>query len=365
MLKIIKILFILILSLVLIFFGMVMFLFSIKLKDIRSQINHMEYLRDFYDSESFIPIDETEFVSFDMMDPNIKFQDVQILASHNSYKKQGSSLGHFFVGLGSSKAEAEALEYENIGLTEQLNHGIRSFEFDVRKRKTEFMLTHVPLVDNSSTIPNLRLALEEIYLFSSNHPNHFPITVLIEIKDDWMILDHALQVIEEQELEELNQLIFEEMKDSLYKHSDIILQNTSLSETIMNNGWPSISELLGKVMFILHPGNFTNSFVNLDPTLNDLSIFPGSYPSETIPSYASFYIINDPFSTMIPTYVEQNFIVRTRINESLEFSSDIYQQALSSGAQILTSDFTIARKGLETDAYLYFESYRTIQIKEE
>ena len=40
---------------------------------------------------------------------DIKLNEIQMLASHNSYKKRGVPLGKLFIGLGDSFEEADAL----------------------------------------------------------------------------------------------------------------------------------------------------------------------------------------------------------------------------------------------------------------
>ncbi len=59
-------------------------------------------------------------MNFDINDPSIKLDDIQMLASHNSYKKVGPAIGRFFVGLGDSFAEAKALNYGYQSITANL-----------------------------------------------------------------------------------------------------------------------------------------------------------------------------------------------------------------------------------------------------
>ncbi|MDO9630085.1 MAG: Ca2+-dependent phosphoinositide-specific phospholipase C, partial [Acholeplasmataceae bacterium] len=251
MIKIVKILMIAILSVVVFFILVVFRLFAIKIYDSNVQNAHMKTLASYYASEEFSPVDESEFINFDINDTTIKLNQIQMLATHNSYKKKGSDIGKFFVGLGDSFEEARALKYGYKNLTDQFESGVRSMEFDLRLRKTQFVLTHVPLVDNSSVAPDFSQALEEIYLFSSNNPNHIPIIILMEIKDDWMILDHALQIIEPKHLENLNGLLKDKLGNNLFTPSDMMETGKTLKETIQTTGWPSVHSLLGKVIFVL------------------------------------------------------------------------------------------------------------------
>jgi hypothetical protein len=360
MIKAIKILLVTVLSLVVLFILIVLRLFAIKIYDSTAQSAHIRKLESYYESEDFEPIDETEFINFDLNDTSIKLNDIQMLATHNSYKKKGSEIGKFFVGLGDSFDEARALKYGYKNLTDQFESGVRSMEFDLRLRKTQFVLTHVPLVDNSSVAPDFSQALDEIYLFSSNHPNHIPIIILMEIKDDWMILDHALQTIESEDLENLNTLINDKLGDHLFKPSEMMESEKTLKETIQTTGWPSVNSLLGKVIFVLHPGNFTTKYYELDQTLETQPMFIGTYSNGVNQDDASFIVNNNPSISEIASLVESNFIVRTRIDSSLIFNQDDFENAILSGAQILTSDFLIGRSDIKASDIIYLPDEKMI-----
>ncbi|PKK97156.1 MAG: hypothetical protein CVV58_02680 [Tenericutes bacterium HGW-Tenericutes-3] len=363
MIKAIKFFLIFVLSVVILFVAIIVRLYAIKVVDVRLQVKHNNQLESYYQSSAFTEIDDAEFTDFDIHDASIKLNDIQMLASHNSYKKKGSALGKLFIGLGSSKAEAQALNYGYKNLTDQLENGIRSMEIDLRMRKTQFMLTHIPLVDNGSVAPVFSLALEEIAMFSDNNPNHLPIIILMEIKDDWMILDHALQKIEQEQLEDLNILLDDKLGNRLFTPNDMLEDGKTLNETVQTTGWPSISTLLGKIIFILHPGNFVEPYQQIDPTLKTLPMFIGATPELIDQSYTSFIVHNEPDVTAIGQLVSQGYIVRTRIDADLVYSVDDYNDAINSGAQILSSDYTIGRSDLNIDDYIYLPNEKMIVLR--
>ena len=360
--KTVKTFIISILGLCLSFLMLVIYLSSIQLQDIRWQTNHLESLKKSYQFIDFEPVDESIFYDFELS-PDIKLNDLQYLASHNSYKKKGSNIGHFFVGLGSSMAEAKAMNYSNHTLTDQLKLGIRSFEFDTRLRKNEFMLTHVPLVDNSSVAPFLKYALEEIRLFSEYHKNHLPIIILLEIKDDWMVLDPSLQTIGQKELNQLNELVFNQLGSHLFKPSDMMNHGLFLKEEILNHGWPSVESLLGKVIVVLHAGSFVIPYVSIDNTLFKLAMFPSVYASDEDVFYQSFIIENNPYSEYISSLVDNDFMIRTRLDENLIVDLQRRSTGLISKAQILTSDFTVSRHDLTLNQLFFFENYKTVRLR--
>ncbi|MCD4827261.1 MAG: hypothetical protein K8Q99_05745 [Acholeplasmataceae bacterium] len=354
-----------ILSIVLLFGLIVLRLFLVRVFDINAQEKHIKQLKTYYDSSDYQSIDENQFVNFDLDDETIRLNDIQMIASHNSYKKIGPAIGRFFVGLGDSFEEARALNYGYKNITEQLEAGVRSFELDVRYRNQSFELTHVPLVDSSSQAVSFELLLEEIYLFSSHQTGHIPIIILLEIKDDWMILDPQLEKMDQEAFILFDELIKEQIKDHLFQPSDMLIGDDTLKEIIMNQGWPSLTELLNKVIFVMHPDSYNQIYFDIDDSLSSQAMFIGSYYSENPEEYASFFVQNDVDIDLIKTLVDQNYMVRTRMDTQLIFDEQRYLDAIESGAQILTTDLSIGRFDLDVSDYIYLNSEFMIVKKED
>ncbi len=349
--------------LLILFLGIVLRLSLVRTIDINKQEKHLEALKEAYESNQYELIDESDFVNFDINDTTLKLDDIQMLASHNSYKKVGPAIGRFFVGLGDSFSEAKALNYGYQTITDQLNLGVRSFEFDLRYRNGSFELTHVPLVDNSSQAVKFDLLLEEIKLFS-DYQTHLPIVILIEVKDDWMMLDPALDPFDEDVFILLDDLIGEKLNSHLFKPADMVDAQENLKDVIINDGWPTVDSLFNQIMVVLHPGNYTSSYYDMDQSLQSQSMFIGSYYQETLPNYASFFVQNDVDVNIISSLVTNHFMVRTRIDSNLEFDQTRFDDAIQSGAQILTTDFSVGRSDLDSNDVIYLDNDKMIIKKE-
>jgi len=326
----------------------------IRVADISRQKDYLAALHLFYD-EGYSPVDEHKFVNFDLESSSLRLNEIQLLATHNSYKKRISFPGKLCVGLFYSFEEAAALDYDNISLTEQLNLGVRSFELDLRFRRGDFEVTHVPLVDNGSTAPKFDLALEEIRLWSTHNPGHIPIIILLELKDDLLFLDPALSDFTARELSLLDDLIKNTFGDKLFSPGDIIMPGQTLNEAVRRQGWPPLKELLGKVIFILHPGKYTDLYVSRDPSFDTLALFPAAADNDIDNSYASFIVHNDPRVDSIRSLIAQNYIVRTRLDSNLVIDEERFRNGVASGAQILTTDYGPGHKFKHTDYVAYPE----------
>ncbi|MBE0700348.1 MAG: hypothetical protein IH571_01550, partial [Acholeplasmataceae bacterium] len=88
------------------------------------------------------------------------------------------------------------------------------------------------------------------------------------------------------------------------------------------------------------------------------------YATQIERPYASFVVHNDPQIEVISNLVNQNYIVRTRIDANLIYDEQNYNDAIASGAQILSSDFLIARKDLAEEQRIYLPNNKMI-IKRE
>ena len=329
----------------------IIYLTLLRSSDLRLQKNKFAKLENTYETYQEKTYEPFANKNLD----NVPYNETKFLASHNSYKRKGSFIGKFFVMLGDSYSEAKALNYSYDTLTEQLQNGITSFELDLRLRRNNFEVTHVPLVDNSSTLVNFELGLKEIKLFLDNEPSAFPLLIILEIKDDYMFLDPLLKKIGDKELDKLGSLIEDTLEDKLVTPKQLTGNYSSIMERINNDGWPTVGELKGKAMFVIHAGKYATKYV--DNHASEGILFTSKYKGDET-MHSPFIIHNSLDVDSISELVEQNYMVRTRIGGTTNYTEDDYNKALSSGAQILTSDFTIARSDIKE--YLYLENKKTI-----
>lgn len=352
--KLIKIVSVLLMFILVFLIVSIISLSLIRSKDLKKQKQYVKSLTSLYE-DNYEQIGYDKFSKTDLRDQPLN--KTRFLASHNSYKKRGSFIGRFLVGLGDSFKEARSLRYEYRPLTEQLQNGIFSFELDIRLRGDSFEVTHVPLVDNSSNSVNFKLALEEIDLFIENEDKTFPIIVLLEIKDDYMFLDPKLKKIGEEELIKLENDIISILGDKVYQPSELIGNNISLKDRV-DKGWPTISELNNKVLFVIHAGKYSNLYSEVK-NINEQVLFTSSY-HDNISRNSVFIIHNQLNISTIQNLVDNNYMVRTRIGDTNGYSEEELNNALISKAQILTTDFSIARSDIKTYLYLEDKKYTII-----
>src|SRR5690554_1664948 len=111
----------------------------------------------------------------------------------------------------------------------------------------------------------------------------------------------------------------------------------------------------------MHPSDtFVPMYYQMDESLHTQSMFIGADIDTYLEPYASFVVHNDPNFYDIRPLVADNFIVRTRLDASLELIESQWESGIMSGAQILSSDFTIGRSDLKQEEVKYLEELYTM-----
>lgn len=274
---------------------------------------------------------------------SVPIDRIRMIATHNSYRKRTGALRLFFIEM-AQPGEAQKLAYGHPPLWDQLEAGIRGFELDLRYGKRGFECAHAPLVDDRSSVPDFALALEEIRLWSSRHPGHAPIVILLELKDDYRFLDPALAPIGEPELEALDALVAKAFGPALMRPDEVRGAYPSLGEAIAGRGWPTLGEAGGRTLVVLHANEaYRGPYLEAHPALKGTAMFtsveaigaPGSAPD------AAFAILNDPVAdaSQITEALARGMIARTRADADCAGDQRLRDAAIASGAQIVSTDF--------------------------
>ncbi|MCC7076994.1 MAG: hypothetical protein IT198_07710 [Acidimicrobiia bacterium] len=261
-------------------------------------------------------------------DDTLRLNEVQHLASHNSYRQRSVWPIPLVVRL---------LEYGHAPLPVQLGfEGVRAVELDVHARPGgTFRVLHIPVVDERSTCETLVACLAELEAWSDANPMHAPIFVQIEPKDDLSsvkVSDHY---------DALDATIRSVLPpEKLITPDDVRGSHTSLVEAIAADGWPTLGETRGKMLFYLDvgAGPLTDNYLDGHPDLAGRVAFPNGSVGE---SWAVVFVENDPVSGFdeIQDLVSAGYIVRTRADDDVRPEPAQTAAALASGAQIVSTDF--------------------------
>jgi Phosphoinositide phospholipase C, Ca2+-dependent len=271
------------------------------------------------------------------LDNTLRTNQVQVLATHNSYHIQQDM----------PIASSPTTQYTHPPLDQQLDRGVRGFELDVANAPDgQFPVLHTPVVDATSNCTPLAQCLQLVRTWSTAHPGHVPIFILIEPKNDDIdfTIDPTLRRFDAAGLDQLDAVVRSSLGGQLITPDSVRGKAKTLRAAVTGRGWPTLSKTRGKVLVALNAaGSIRAAFLQGHPSLEGRAMFVTA--AEHAPS-AAVIKMDDPDEAKIQQLVKQGFIVRTRADADLveARNHDVTRReiALRSGAQIVSTDFEVA-----------------------
>jgi len=271
------------------------------------------------------------------LDSKLRTNQVQVLATHNSYHIQQD------VPIASSPTT----QYTHAPLDQQLDLGVRGFEIDaVNAPDGQFPVLHSPVVDNTSNCTPIAQCLQVTRTWSKAHPGHAPIFILLEPKDDPIdhVLDPQLRTFDAAGLDQLDAIVRSSLGRQLITPDSVRGKAKTLRRAVTGRGWPTLGKTRGKVLVALNTGGpIRATYLQGHPSLERRAMFVTA--DERSPA-AAVIKVDDPDEQRIQQLVKGGFIVRTRADADLveARANDATRRdlALRSGAQIVSTDFEVA-----------------------
>lgn len=343
-------------------------------EDIVSQLEHISALEQAYENGEIAPIDESAFFAGDLyteLEAGIKFNEISFIGTHNSYQsattdtyqKIFDNLDYLTFGLVSE----ELSQFENESLTDQLNCGIHSFEMDVevfeRDGEISFTCMHSPHLDMTTTCYDFSLGLKEIAMWSDNNPDHLPVTILVEPKNSFIPLED-MKALNMDYMTMFEEMLRETLGDKLFTPADMLRDYESFGEMRAADDWCKVSDMLGKVVILLHEGNVTEDYIDLDPTIRSQAMFPMLRYKDVDRDCASFILMNDPNEVLnhnSEVIHEKNIIVRTMSDSYASFSQEKIDTAFEGDAQIVSTDYPPKTDPDNDNHVVLFDGYATVR----
>lgn len=272
--------------------------------------------------------------------------EIQVLGSHNSYKL--AMPAETFQALSRRNPEtARALEYTHLPLTEQLDLGVRKLELDVfydpdgslfpgrtTASGSRFPVLHVQNLDDRSTCPDLLTCLREVAAWSAAHPDHVPVFLSFNAKDE--AIDQPGFLLPLPFGEDAWLAMDAEIRSVL---AEKLIEPRSV---IGNDGpvWPLLDAARGRFVTILDEGGSKRAtYASRWAERAMFANLPEGEPG------AAILIVNDPLADFerIQRLVRSGYIVRTRADadtrEARSGDTTRREAAFASGAQLVSTDY--------------------------
>ncbi|CAN5706260.1 phosphatidylinositol-specific phospholipase C1-like protein [soil metagenome] len=329
--------------------------------------------------------------------PGLHLNQVQLIGSHNSYKP-GIEPGLWKIIYADDSAAATALQYGHIGFTDQLNLGLRNLEIDVvydphggtyadplgmhwMKQngitplpfdagndllKPGLKVFHVPDVDFRSHHLLFVDCLKELKQWSAMHPGHLPVIITMNTKDSNRKGLHEMLPFTKAAMDSIDQEIRSVLDTQQLITPDLIRGNyQTLNEAVLKSGWPLISEVKGRFLFVLdEKGDKMETYKAGHPSLAGRVMFVNEKQGSP---EAAFMIVNNAKKdeVEIRQLVKQGYLVRTRADSDTKEARindySTFKAAQKSDAQIITTDYYLPSTLFKTTYKVIFDNGKYVR----
>lgn len=312
-------------------------------------------------------------------DELVRLNELQFIGSHNSYHitpdapiMQWLTFGAAAIPqVATALGDPNQLRYTHQDLPTQLGNGIRTFELDVFADPTGGKFAHplLPLalnldvppptgldqpgmkvlhiqdIDFRSTCPTLVACLGQLRTWSDAHPDHLPIIINLELKDDPLPAPFdgtQITPFDGTQLDALDAEIRSVLGDRLITPDDVRGDHVDLRTAVTTDGWPTVADSRGRFLFFMDNADKRDAYLEGHPSLAGRVLFTSSGQGQ--PDGAVLKRNEPGDGSQIRDLVQQGYLVRTRADADV-ISPDPAQRdaALASGAQIVHSDFPPGR----------------------
>lgn len=314
---------------------------------------------------------------------DLKINQIQVIASHNSYRKRTyPPLFDYLKGLSAilpADLNPESWDYEHLPFEQQFNnYNVRGLEIDVSPdpnggyyynrggnsfvgEPTEsnvpqllqpgFKVFHVADLDYETHYYTFVEALQAIKQWSDANPNHIPLFINVETKSstpgDILPFQNFVKSIPysnslANDIDAEVKSVFGNNLDKVITPDKVRGEYNTLEEAVLAGKWPKLSDARGKIIFIME-GGLTNFYLDGHESLKNRAMFV--YTNEPGTPEAAFIILNSAKAkeTEINQRVSEGYIVRTRSDADTDEArtGDVSSRdaAFRSGAQIISTDY--------------------------
>ncbi len=312
---------------------------------------------------------------------------IQVIGSHNSYKQSIDPKLFRFLQTKDS-AGLSTIDYSHLPLKEQLDLGLLNLEIDIFAdekggrfahpkglalikgqapydtshvmNEPGFKVLHVQDIDFRSNFLTLKQGLTQLKEWSAAHPNHLPVFITIEPKEDKPEnpLFTEPEMYTPEIMDHLDQAFLTYLgKENIITPDDVRGKYPTLEEAVLHQNWPTIKAARGKFLFIFDTQDHKMAmYMAGHPSLKGRILFVNA--NAGTPEAAAM-IINDPHDPKIPELVKKGYIIRTRADsdtkEARANDYSTFEAAKASGAQIITTDYYQKSTHFKSDYMVGFD----------
>ncbi|HWA60514.1 MAG TPA: phosphatidylinositol-specific phospholipase C1-like protein [Caulobacteraceae bacterium] len=311
-----------------------------------------------------------------VIDRTVRMDQIQALGTHNSYKRAIPPAEMAVLKANAPQAAID-LDYSHLPLTRQLDAGARALEldvmydpeggryadpllgrfdrapdgttrdFDAAAMKTPGLkVTHIQDIDFRSVCALFVDCLREIRAWSQAHPDHVPILITMNLKDDDVKAPgtvHALK-FDAKAMDTIDAEIRQVFPDGeIIRPDDLQGRHASLAEAARDHAWPLLGAARGKVLFAMdEDGPKIAAYQGTRRSLEGRVMFVNAPEASPLSAYIT---LNEPLKdpAAIRRALVDGRLVRTRADadtaEARRGDTTRRDAAFALGAQYVSTDY--------------------------
>jgi Phosphoinositide phospholipase C, Ca2+-dependent len=307
----------------------------------------------------------------------LKLNQIQVIGTHNSYHA-GIAPNEVKIWQAKYPQAYLGLEYTHPALSVQLDGGVRQLELDVYADseggryahpsgpsmvaaadlpadppfdpnhimdKPGFKVMHVQDVDYRSNCQPFIACLQEVRTWSKAHPDHIPVFILVETKQD---TPKGLKLTVPEPFTSSTFDALDAEIRSVFPPSETITPDDvrgeypTLEAAVLAGNWPTLSNSRGKVIFLMDQRPVGPVYLAGHPSLRGRVLFTNAAPGEPD---AAFLERNDGSADEIAALVRKGYLIRARTDSDTKEArindTSVRDAMIVSGAQILSTDYPL------------------------
>ncbi len=151
---------------------------------------------------------------------------------------------------------------------------------------TDFKVMHIVDIDQRSNCQPLRVCLAEIKAWSDGHPNHVPVFIDLETKQDIPFGGGKLDFTPPEVFTPATYDRLDAELVSVFGRNGIVTPDQvrgsaeTLDKAVHLHGWPSLSQTRGKIVFLFDRPHDTARYTQGHPALRDRIVFTNAKPGD-------------------------------------------------------------------------------------
>jgi len=310
---------------------------------------------------------------------DLQMNEIQVLGTHNSYHKQprDALLDELRVfedaGL-VAEGTADSLEYTALPLQDQFDQGVRQIELDIfadpegglyaerpglafigedpvsglpELDEPGLKVLHIQGLDFETHCLTFKICLATIKEWSDANPDHLPITIMIEAKEEDVGFGMPIPILfGPDEVAGIDEEILSVIpRDRLITPDDVRGGHDTLEDAVLNDGWLTLAEARGRLMFVfLNSNDARDNYIEGHPSLAGRVMFTNSVRGEP---EAAWFNVNNALNDgqTIQDLVADGYMVRTRADEDTRQAREddytLQEAAFASGGQYVSTDYVV------------------------